>query len=216
MLAIFAILVFLILFLPYTLLLFFSPWLQTFSNWRILSWLNKTKPILDAYYGPYKKSTRYWTALLLLVRGILFLAFALSTLSTSKLDLLLVTSLTAGLSGLAWIHNGVYEKLYNDIIEASFIINLCILATATYHVRESGGSQAALVYTSVGLAFATFICIILFHILLLLHKTSIWKKVSERYKASANQAVPDVELEKPNSPNSVTTTEVGLRESLLA
>ena len=221
-LGIFAILVFILLFFPYTLLLFCSPWLLTYSHWPILSRLNKIKPFLDAYYAPYKKKTRYWTALLLLVRCILFLAFALNTLSSSKFDLLLVTSLTSGVAGLAWVHRGVYEKLYNDVIEASFMLNLCVLAVATYHVKETGGSQAGLVYTSVGIAFATFFCIVLFHILLIVRKTPEWKKMIQKYrKVSLDQARDESvkkDTEKPadlDKCTTVTTTELELREPLL-
>ena len=47
-LGVFAILVLLLLFLPYTLLLLFGHWLQAYSHWRILSWVNKIKPFIDA------------------------------------------------------------------------------------------------------------------------------------------------------------------------
>ena len=43
-------------------------------------------------------------------------------------------------------------------IEPSFILNLGILAVATQHVKQSGGSQAAVAYTSVGLAFLPHLC----------------------------------------------------------
>jgi predicted outer membrane repeat protein len=224
-LGIFAILVFILLFLPYTLLLLCSPWLLTYSHWRILSWLNKIKPFLDAYYGPYKKQTRYWTALLLLVRCVLLLAFALNTLSNSKFDLLLVTSLTAGVSGLAWVHRGVYEKLYNDVIEASFILNLCIFSAASYHVEETGGSasQAALAYISVGIAFTTFVCIVIFHIVIIVRRTPEWKKISKMYNvmvSSEKTRDEDVkqdseQLADLNKSTTVTTTELELREPLL-
>ena len=222
-LGIFAILVFILLFLPYTLLLLCSPWLLTYSHWRLFSWLNKMKPFLDAYYGPYKKQTRYWTALLLLVRCILLLAFALNTLSNSKFDLLLVTSLTAGVAGLAWVHRGVYEKLYNDVIEASFILNLCIFSAATYHVEETGGSasQAALAYISVGIAFTTFICIVVFHIMLIVHRTPEWQKISKMYKVSLDKTGDEAvkqdseQLADLNKPTVVTTTDLELREPLL-
>ena len=220
-LGIFAILVFILLFFPYTLLLLCSPWLLTYSHWWTLSWLNKIKPFLDAYYGPYKKNTRYWTALLLLVRCILFLAFALNTLSNTKFDLLLVTSLTSGVAGLAWLHRGVYEKLYNDFIEASFIINLCVLAAATYHVKETGGSQAGLAYTSTGIAFATFVCILVFHIFLIVGGRPKWKKIIKKYKLTFCQAGDDhlkkdeEELADLDKSTNVTTTEFELREPLL-
>ena len=111
-LGIFAIMVLLLLFLPYTLLLLFGHWLQAYSHWRILSWLNKIKPFMDAYHAPYKKGTRYWTGLLLLLRCISFVSYA-----SIEFNLLLQTSVTAGLASLSWIHNGVYEKLHNNILE---------------------------------------------------------------------------------------------------
>ena len=94
-----------------------------------------------------------------------------------SVNLLAITSVTAGLAILAWIHSRVYETLYNDILEGFFILNLCIFAAATHHVQETGGSQARLAYSSVGIAFATFICIVFYHIYLSLHKTSVWKKL---------------------------------------
>ena len=173
----FAIMVLLLLFLPYTLLLLCGQWLQAYSHWWILSWLNKIKPFMDAYYAPYKKETRYWTGLILLVRCVLFLIFALSALDNGNVNVLPITLVTAGLVVLMWTHRGVYENVYNDILEVFFILNLCIFAAATYHVKKTGGSQTRLAYTSVGIAFATFICIVFYHIYLSLHKTSAWKKL---------------------------------------
>ena len=45
-----------------------------------------------------------------------------------------------------------------------FILNLGILAAATHHVKLSGGSQAAVAYTSVGIAFLSFLGIVTYHI----------------------------------------------------
>ena len=75
----FAIMVLLFLFLPYTLLLFSGHWLQACSHRWVFSWLNKIKPFMDAYHAPYKKHTRFWIGLLLLVRCIIFLVSALNT-----------------------------------------------------------------------------------------------------------------------------------------
>ena len=171
----FAITILLFLFLPYTLLLLFGHFLQAYSHWRILSWLNKIKPFMDAYHAPYKKETRYWTGLILLLRCALFLTFALTSQNNLKIDLVVITSISAGLATLAWIHRGIYEKMSLDILESSFILNLCIFAVATYHANKSMQHQIS--HTFVGISFATFICIILRHIYLSLSKTSLWKKL---------------------------------------
>ena len=178
-LGIFAISALLLLFLPYTLLLLFGQCLQAYSHHRMFSWMNKIKPFMDAYHAPYKKETRYWTGLVLLVRCVLFLIFAVNSLQVgdNHFDLLFTTTVTACLGTLAWIQNGVYKKVYNNILEASFILNLCIFSAATFHVKETGGNQAALAYTSVGIAFAKLVLIFLYHVYLLLSKTSLWMKL---------------------------------------
>ena len=178
-LGVFAIIALLFLFLPYTFLLLCGQWLQAFSDWRILSWLNKIMPFMDAYNAPYRKNSRYWTGFVLLVRCALFLTFSFNILGNASVNLLAITSVTAALAASAWIRKRVYIKLYNDILEVSFIFNLCILAAATYHVKETGGSQAKLANTSVGIVFATFICIVLYHVFLRLQKTAAWKKLPE-------------------------------------
>ena len=50
-----ALLILLILFLPYTLLLAVGQWLQAKSNWRLFHWISnpRIKPFLDAYQAPY-------------------------------------------------------------------------------------------------------------------------------------------------------------------
>ena len=60
----------------------------------------------------------------------------------------------------------VYKKWYLNALELSFIVNLGIFAVATQHVNQSGGSRAAVAYTSVGIAFLIFIGIVTYHIYL--------------------------------------------------
>lgn len=128
MLGIFAILASLVLFLPYTLLLLFDHWLQAYSHWHILSWLNKIKPFMDAYHAPYKRVTRYWTGLTRLLQCIFFMIFALNSHDNDSVNLLIVSSVSASLAALAWMHHRVHEKMFNDILEGAFILNLCVFA----------------------------------------------------------------------------------------
>ena len=93
-------LVLVFLFIPYTLLLFFAHWLQAPSHWRILSWLNRIKPFIDTYHAHYKKNTRYWMGLLLLVRLIL------ADTITNESILIVIISLMVGLTSLAWLQKG--------------------------------------------------------------------------------------------------------------
>ena len=146
------------LFIPYTLLLLLGQWLQTKSHLHILSWVKspKLKAVLDTYHAPYKPKHRYWTGLLLLVRCALFLVFAFNISGNDNVNLLVISSATSEIFVWFALSGMVYKKWYMNALELSFILNLGILAAATYHVNQSDESQAAVAYTSVGIAFLSF------------------------------------------------------------
>ena len=158
---VFALAVLIILFLPYTLLLLFGQWLQAKSEFKVLSWMNNpwVKYFLDAYYGPYKPHHRYWTGFLLLIRCALFLVFAFNVLGDASLNLLVIASSMLGVTSLTRLTKGIYKGWILDLLEASYFLNLGVLAAGTYYVQQAGGNQAALAYVSVGIAFVTFIVI---------------------------------------------------------
>ena len=161
-----ALLFLLFLFLPYTLLLFLGQWLQSNSHICILSWVknSRLKGILDPYHAPYNPQHRFWTGLLLLLRCALFLIFAFNISGDNSINLLVISSTTSGIFVGFALLGKVYKNWYLNVLELSFILNLSILAIATYHVNQSGGSQAAVAYTSVGIAFLTFVGIVIYHI----------------------------------------------------
>ena len=57
----------------------------------------------------------------------------------------------------------VYEKLSLDILEGSFILNICLLTTVTFYIRSVGGNQGLITNIFVGVAFAEFVGIVVFH-----------------------------------------------------
>ena len=74
-----AVLVFLFLFLPYTLLLLFGQWLQAISHLRLFLWVSNTrlKAFMDSYHAPYKAKHCYWPGLLLVLWFVLLLVFVI-------------------------------------------------------------------------------------------------------------------------------------------
>ena len=136
---------------------------------------------------PSGKDTRFWTGFLLLVRCALFLTFAFNVLGNASINLLTITSVTVGLTVLAWLQNRLYNERFNDILEACFMLNLCIFAAATYHVREIEGRQDKLAYTSVGIAFVILIYIIIYHVFRRISKTKIWKMLSKESFSDHNK-----------------------------
>ena len=113
---------------------------------------------------------------------ILNINFALNALGSSSVNLIATTSVSAGLMVIAWIRGRLYLNVYNDILEASFLLNLCIFSAATYHDNEIQENQAGLAYTSVGIAFLTFIGITLVHVYLRLKVTTCWQTLRVKVK----------------------------------
>ena len=124
--------------------------------------------MLDAYYGPYRKETRYWTGFLLFLRFCLYLTFALNGLREVSINLSATLAVFSIVISVAWLNRrGLYEKLYLDLVEASFVLNLCLLTIATYHIRSTNQDdyyQNKVSYTFIGIAFVEFIGIVIFHI----------------------------------------------------
>ena len=101
-----------------------------------------------------------------LFRCTMLLVFAFNTHADPSLNLLVIGTAVIGLLTLTHFTGLMYKMLYLDILEISFIVNLGILAVATYYVKLAvvPVSQAAVAYTSVGIAFAiTFIGVLLYH-----------------------------------------------------
>ena len=73
-----ALLLLVLISLPYTVALLFIQCLQYRSKYRLLAWVRRLKPPFDAYTGPYKDKHCYWPGLLLVVRAVLFLVFSVN------------------------------------------------------------------------------------------------------------------------------------------
>lgn len=212
-LGIFAIFTLLVLFLPYTFLLLCGHWLHAKSHWKILSWINKLKPFMDAYHAPYRKNKRHWIGIYLLARCGLFVTFALNAVGDYDVNLLAVCSVVAGLS---IIKGRVYEKRYNDFLESSFLLNLCIFSVATFYVSEevTGDRQSRiqniLSGISVGIAFVYFVGIVVFHMYQRLESIDLLGSIFH-----FSQKFSDKETADHQRTETVTNSSINLRELLL-
>ena len=189
-LAVVAVLFLLFLFLPYTFLLLLGQWLRAKSYFWVLSWANNlyVKDFIDAYHAPYKLKHRYWTGLLLLLRCGLYLVFAFNVSGEYSTNLLAISLAVLGVTVILLFTGSVYKNWGLNVLEISFIVNLGILAAATYHVivvnqkdnSQVRGSQVA-TYISISVAFLTFLGILGCHICLQI------KSKMRRYKLNACQ-----------------------------
>ena len=180
-----AALLLLVIFLLYTTVIICIPCPQRKSNnYRILTWVRKLKPILDAHAGPYKDEHRYWTGILMLLRVALYLVNALSNPAVS----LLATG-TAVLCVLVYTSftGGIYKLLYLNALEFSSYLNLGIVSSATLYSRLTGGNQTALVYTSTTIALAQFITVTVIHVVTRIRSSRLYKNISAPSNVQGNQ-----------------------------
>ena len=108
-----------------------------------------------------------------------------------------------------------------NLLEASFIFNIIILAAATYHIKKVKKSQIILTYISTGVAFVEFLGIVIFHISLQLQNafskkmSNNWMDLITRIKFKANQSICKTNDIKEEKTSDVSTTLVDIREPLL-
>ena len=160
------------------LVLTFIPCLQKKSDAPLLCWVNKLKPLFDAYTGPYKDRYRFWPGLLLFLLSILFLLFALSKLDSPNAKLMLTAIGCFFVFTLAWVFRGIYRKWPLDIIESSCVLNLGLLAVVTNYILNDGNSQnaqLAVVNVSVGTVFVLFIVVLGYQAYKRLNSSVFWQ-----------------------------------------
>ena len=154
----------LILWLPYTMLLFLMQWLRRIPNYRISKWITQYKPVIDAYFAPLKDGHHYWFGVLLLSRGILLLISSLTANINPAVSLFLLLGVATLL--LCYMNfKRVYKKTSVLILESAFLINLIVLTGGTmyYYDRESS-EKVVLIGLSIGITFIKFCGIVIWSV----------------------------------------------------
>ena len=150
---------FTIILLPFTLALLFIKHLPRLTSYRMFHWLNKLKPFLDAYTGPYMDEYRFWVGFQLLIR--IFLICATASRTDSDFLLLLVSGVCALLLSVNYFYGTrIYKKRSTNVIEALLLLNLIFWSMATVYFERLNMSTHAAVYVFTGLTFLQF-CMVL-------------------------------------------------------
>ena len=183
-----ALVVFVCLILPYTLLLIFGQYLQACSNHKVFSWVNRPafKYFLDNYHAPYQDRHRYWTGMVLLIRIVLLVSFAFVSSNNPSQYMLAISTVMLFVLSWGWIIgvSNVYKNQLVGLLNASFIFNLSIISAATAYCCTQQSCvddyQAAMGYTSLGVAFVKFIGILTYHVYLKIKNTKFGRKLAEK------------------------------------
>ena len=157
-----ALLVLLLLGLPYTVTLTAAPWIQRSRFQRVSSLYNKFKPLFDAYMGPYKDRYRYWMGMLLLARVVLIVLFSsianTNTVAGPQLNLLLLILSSSTLIGLSTTLKPYKTRLLNGL-ELFYLVLLLILSSNLYisSIGTGIGPRTYIYVVLVGMSFLVFL-----------------------------------------------------------
>jgi len=120
-------LVLFLILIPFNFILLFTRYLSKFKI------INKFKPLLDTFQGPYKDGCYYWTAVHIIIRDILFGLYAINIilrLNISALLLVIFTMLTGYVQP--------YKNKFVNIQEILMLTNVSILYGAGASYQASG------------------------------------------------------------------------------
>ena len=200
--------------LPFTSLALLAPYLQAKSNFRVLRcWVNKMKPLLDAYQGPYKDKFRFWTGFLLVVRVVLFITFASNVLGDPRVNLLAISISLLLLYTILWNTGQVYKSRLTHVLECMYILNLGVYTAATTFLVSSNSSpyrQEQLACIMVGTAFLVFSGTLVYHLYTQLRNIAMLRSLCCREAAmkwyqlwpmKTRDAEGEVQLETLNAEN---------------
>lgn len=172
----------------YTLLLFSWQWILKLNDRSRLcmKWIRNPKfnAFMDAYHAPYHFKYRYWTGLLLLIRVALYLVASVlqNFFADARINLIFTTVIVSGI----FVFRGyfkisvLYKNSLVDILELTSYFNIIMFTVATLYIRGSGfkGNQNMVANISIGITFAIFVLIVVYHIYSYsLVKLNAWKRV---------------------------------------
>jgi hypothetical protein len=216
---------------PFTLLILLGPLLQAKSHFRLLHWINKLKPFLDAYYGPYTRRYRYWPGILLLARVVILGTFAFylpHDVSQASYKLSLVTAMVVVLL-VIWMAIGrinaisLSENKYVSYLEVFMLSNLVAFTTLSTYTTSKLKNQQGLALLMVGSILVVSCSILGYQFIVtalrcgmfsrLVHHVKLKRTTSDEcHNAASTELVTHTLLEVAGTV--VTSNE--LRESLLA
>ena len=159
----------LFLWLPYTLILFLGQWLYRCNCRLITHMMMKLKPFLDAHYGPLNGHHRYWFGALLLVRAVILLISALIPANRAIITVYSITVCVLVL--MIGFAVGVYISFAVATFDVVWFVNLGLLSVSHIFTSFEGNNFTLALNCLIGLAFAQFIGLIFFKVLVIIKRS---------------------------------------------
>ena len=226
----FALLLFFLLFIPYTLVLFVSPYLQPYSRNKFLSWVDdrRLKHFLCSYYAPLKGKCRSWIGLLLAVRFFLLFIFLANSLGDPSINLVAISITMSLIVAFKTLCGTVYTNWCLDTLDLFFEIILILFSVLTLYITNKKGNQSVLSDAFLSVSFLVFSGIILYYVQRCVVGSRWWKyslkpickKFFSRYMADrltteGELAGEQCQGQSIHRPTEVPITFIELREPLL-
>ena len=186
-------LVIFIILLHFNVLLLFARQLLRFK------YINSFKPLLDAYFGPYKDNCFYWTGLQLILRAVCFglSAFHRNVNLTSGIIVLGVLLCLQGL-----MHP--FKSMYKNVQEALVILNLQAVYALALYSDDDSKANIQLMQALILLVLVYFIILVSYHCLM---STSTCSKVILKVKNNL-EVLKDKIFMSRCTPNGINLTVV--------
>ena len=160
-----AIACFILLWIPYTLLLFSMQWLRSVDHFGPLKFIGRYKPLYDAYFAPLKDKHHYWFGLLLLSEGVLLLVSSLTLYTLPEISVLLLLAISIFL--LCYVISvRPYKQMSVALLESSFMVNFIVVAVGYLYFRDKKDGTTILLSLSITAALVEFCGIVAWNLIL--------------------------------------------------
>ena len=148
---------------PFTIILLFSRPLQRFH------YINKFKPLLDAYQGPYKDNHYYWPGLQLVI-GVLFLGISALDRDTTLAAGSIIAAAMCVITGIAQ----PFKNRIQNCHELVLLLNLQVL-----HIFVQHNYNITAITAVIAMAAVHFTLIVVYHIITYMCGGVIRKKIQQ-------------------------------------
>ena len=143
--------------------------LQKRTNLLCFRWVEKLRPLFDAFTGPCRDNYRFWPGFLMFMRlGLYVLNYAtvvsISTPAQKTLRSIGTAALCMIILSLSCIFpHGVYKKWPLNMLEFSFFLNLCLTSVLLTIFEDH--FHGIIMSSSITITMLTFLAILIYHII---------------------------------------------------